>query len=123
MPTGAMLCDDLIFYSRVAATAQSLGLTVKRAKSPGELLELARSDAPSGVILDLQHEGLDLPALLAELKAACPSLPRTVAFGSHVLADALRAAREAGCDWVLPRSKFAHQLEAELPTWLAPRGT
>lgn len=120
MGQGIMLCDDLIFFSRVAATAQSQGLTVAQARTPAALLDQARSTPPSAVILDLQHESLNLPQLLNELRAACPMMPNTVAFGSHVLADVLRAARQAGCQRVLARSQFVEQLATQLPTWLTP---
>lgn len=116
--SGVMLCDDLIFFSRVAATARAAGLVVRQARSAAGVLELAAQLPPGGVLIDLQNDGLDVPALLAGLRAACPVMPRTVAFGSHVEAETLRAARAAGCDVVVPRSKFAHALEADLPAWL-----
>ena len=114
-----MLCDDLIFFSRLAGTARAAGLVVKQVRTASELLETAKLNPPSGVILDLQHEGLDLPALLAGLCEACPAMPRVVAFGSHVEAEVLRAARNAGCDLVLPRSRFVGMLEGSLKEWLA----
>src|SRR5947208_151572 len=115
-----MLCDDLIFFSRVAATARAAGLSVKQARTAAAVLDLARQQPPGGVILDLHTDGLDLPALLAGLREACPAMPRTVAFGSHVEAETLRAARQAGCDLVLPRSRFVKELEGSLAEWLAP---
>jgi CheY-like chemotaxis protein len=118
--TGLMLCDDLIFFSRVAATARARGLVVRQVRSAAALLEQAKQEPPGGVILDLHAEGLDVPALLAGLRAACPVVPRTVAFGSHVEADILRAAREAGCDRVMPRSQFVKELETGLADWLTP---
>ena len=118
MPAGLMLCDDLIFYSRVAATARAVGLVVKQARTPAALLTHAAADPPGGVIIDLQNDGLVVPELLAGLRAACPAMPTVVAFGSHVQAEALRAARQAGCDRVLPRSKFVQELETELAKWL-----
>ena len=66
---------------------------------------------PAVVFVDLAAgELVSPPALLAYQNAAPPGTP-FVAFGSHVDADALDAARDAGCDPVLPRSKFT----AELP--------
>lgn len=118
--TGVMLCDDLIFFSRVSGTARAAGLTVRQARTAAAVLDLARREPPGGVLIDLQNDGLDLPALLAGLREACPAMPRTVAFGSHVLADVLKAARQAGCDRVMPRSQFVKELEAELPGWLGP---
>jgi DNA-binding NarL/FixJ family response regulator len=117
-----MVCDDLIFFSRVAGTARAAGLAVKQARTAAAALDLARQQPPGGVIIDLHTEGLDVAALLAELRAVCPVMPRAVAFGSHVAADTLRAAREAGCDQVMPRSQFVAELEANLAGWLTPPG-
>jgi hypothetical protein len=47
-------------------------------------------------------------------------MPRVVGYGSHVEAELLRAAREAGCDPVLPRSKFVKDLDRDLTGWLTP---
>jgi DNA-binding NarL/FixJ family response regulator len=113
-----MLCDDLIFFSRVAGTARAQGFTVQQSRSPSALLEAAKSNPPAAVILDLQHEGLDLPQLLADLRQVVSVMPRTVAFGSHVEAETLQAARQAGCDLVMPRSQFAKMLEDSLKEWL-----
>ena len=43
---GVMLCDDLIFFSRVAATARAAGLVVKQARTAAAVLE-GLADAPS----------------------------------------------------------------------------
>lgn len=120
MTAGLMLCDDLIFFSRVASAARAAGAAVKQARTPAEALKLAATATPGGVLIDLHNEALDLPAFLAELRAACPTMPRTVAFGSHVDAERLRAARAAGCDRVLPRSKFVEELETDIAAWLTP---
>ncbi len=117
---GLVLCDDLIFFSRIAGASRAAGLTVRQAKTASELVALAQKAAPAGVIVDLQNPGLDLPALLSELQAACPVMPRVVAYGSHVEAAVLRAARQAGCDRVMPRSQFAEELEKEIGAWLKP---
>jgi DNA-binding NarL/FixJ family response regulator len=116
---GLVLSDDLIFVSRIAATAQASGLAIRQARTPAELIALAAKDPPGGVILDLQNPGIDLPALLLKLKAACPLMPRVTAYGSHVEAELLRAAREAGCDLVLPRSKFVKELDGKIAAWLS----
>ena len=119
-PNGLMLCDDLIFFSRVAATAKAAGLRIRQVRSVAAILELARQTPPGGVIVDLQSEGLELSTLLDGLRVACPVMPRVVAYGSHVEAESLRAARQAGCDRVLPRSRFVEELEAAIGEWLTP---
>ena len=117
--TGLVLSDDLIFVSRIAASARAAGLAVRQARTSTELIALAAKDPPAGAILDLQNPGLDLAALLGELNAVCPVMPRVTAYGSHVEAELLRAAREAGCDLVLPRSKFVKELDSQIATWLS----
>jgi CheY-like chemotaxis protein len=112
MSRGLLLCDDLIFTSKVTGTARALGLEVKAARDTRTLLDLARQETPSCVLIDLHNPGLDLNALLAELRAVCPALPRVVGYGSHVEAATLHAARVAGCDPVLPRSRFVEELPA-----------
>lgn len=115
---GLMLCDDLLFASKVLGVAKARGLEVRVARHAPALVELARQAAPGGVLIDLHNPGLDVPALLGELEAACGRRPRVVAYGSHVEAATLHAARQAGCDVVLPRSAFVERLPEELGTWL-----
>src|SRR5690242_20598231 len=119
---GLLLSDDLIFTSRITGTAHALGLTVRAARSADVLLNLARQEAPNCVLVDLSNPGLRLPELLQQLREACPTMPRVVAYGSHVDTATLRAAREAGCDPVLPRSKFVEDLPSALPGWFASAG-
>lgn len=117
-PRGLLLSDDLIFTSRVTATACADGLTVAPAKTAAALLALAREGTPAGVIVDLHNPGLDLDGFLVGLRAACPGMPRVIAYGSHVDAARLKAARAAGCDRVMPRSQFVAELEAGIRGWL-----
>ncbi|MBM3979528.1 MAG: response regulator [Planctomycetes bacterium] len=117
---GLMLCDDLIFYSRVSGTARAAGLSVRMVRTVADLVVAARAAPPGGVIVDVHFPDLDLPALLASLKEACAPVPRVIAYGSHVEAAVLKAARAAGCDLVLPRSAFVEQLEAKIAEWLTP---
>jgi len=116
---GLLLSDDLIFTSRVTGTARAAGLAVKAARAVEALEALARQQHPTCVLVDLANPGLELPELLSRLRAVCPQMPRVVAYGSHVDAAGLRAARAAGCDVVLPRSAFVEQLPLELPAWMA----
>jgi CheY-like chemotaxis protein len=115
---GLMLSDDLIFFSRVAGTARAKGVTVRQVKSAAELVAAVRQSPPSGVLIDLQNPGLELPSLLGELRSICPAMPHVVAYGSHVEREILRGAREAGCDLVMPRSQFVKELEDKLAGWL-----
>jgi len=117
-PNGLVLCDDLIFFSRIAGAARAAGLNVRMVRSAPELLSAVRAAPPGGVILDVHLPALDLPALVGELGA----IPVT-AYGSHVEAEVLRAARAAGCARVLPRSRFVELLETDVTAWLGVRDT
>jgi len=112
-----LLCDDLMFTSRITGTARDLGLLVTPARTPAAVLELAGRQTPRCVIVDIATAGRDLSNLVGLLNELSPP-PRVVAYGSHVDTASLQAARTAGCDPVLPRSKFVQVLPSELPRWL-----
>jgi DNA-binding NarL/FixJ family response regulator len=115
---GLLLSDDLIFASRITGTARAMGLEVRQVRALDQLPESMSRWQARCVIVDLAFPGLDLPDLMHRL-GETGAAPRVVAYGSHVDAAALRAAREAGCAPVLPRSKFVEDLAHELPGWLA----
>jgi CheY-like chemotaxis protein len=116
---GLVLSDDLMFASRITGTARSLGLTIKPARTVAMLEDLARQETPRLVILDLANPGLSVADLLQHLRENCSPMPRVVAYGSHVDPVGLKAARDAGCDIVLPRSAFVEQLPLKLAEWIA----
>ena len=120
---GLLLSDDLIFTSRITATARSQGLDVTTATSQAALQHLAAQRTPRCVILDLSNPGLAVADLVRHLRATCQPPPYLVGYGSHVDAATLRAAREAGCDLVLPRSKFVEELPRAIPAWLGSDST
>jgi len=117
-PLGLLLCDDMIFTSRITGTAQALGLSVKPARSLEALKTLIQQQSPACIIVDLGYPGLSITDFMAGLAHHGSPLPRVIAYGSHVDTATLRAALEAGCHAVLPRSKFVEDLPRALPEWL-----
>lgn len=120
---GLILSDDLIFTSRVTGTARAGGMTVQPARSPELLEQLARQKTPACVLVDLSNPGLEIETLIEKLRTACVPMPRIVAYGSHVDTATLRRAREAGCDVVLPRSKFVEDLPVMLADWMKTKAS
>ena len=114
---GLLLSDDLIFTSRITGTARDLGLMIQPARSVEAVAVLAGQEAPPCVIVDLAYPGLKIADLMDRLRQVCTRMPRVVAYGSHVDTATLKAARQAGCDPVLPRSKFVEDLPQALPEW------
>jgi CheY-like chemotaxis protein len=113
---GLLLSDDLMFTSRITETARQLGLRVTVARSQAEIETLAREQSPVCVLIDLANPGLAIAELVQRLHTGS-GRPFLVAYGSHVDAATLHAAREAGCDVVLPRSKFVEELPRSLAQW------
>lgn len=112
-----ILNDDLMFASRIASHARDVPATVRTVRTSEAALAAARAEPPHCVIVDFQVAGSTLPSLLQGLREL-PRKPYVVAYGSHVDAAGLRAAQDAGCDLVLPRSRFVEILPASLPQWL-----
>jgi hypothetical protein len=112
---GLLLCDDLMFTSRITGTARAANLSLFAARTVAEFVSTAGWMRPTWVIIDLDFPMLKLDEVLRELKEACHAMPRVAAYGSHVDAAGLRAARDAGCEPVLPRSKFVEDLASLLP--------
>ncbi len=107
-PAALLLSGDLFFTSKITGTAEALGIRMDvRGAVPGRI----PGPADGGyrlVILDLAHPGLSPSEVCAKLSEA--DRPQLIAFGSHVATATLQAARDAGCDEVLPRSRISAEL-------------
>lgn len=103
--------DDLLFSSKIRATARQIGAEITFARSPAEILRIAREAQPPLALFDLNSAVSDPVATIGALKAD-PSTAgvRVVAFVSHVQTSLIDAARAAGADEVLARSAFAANL-------------
>jgi len=103
---------DLIFATKLSSTGIALGVGVKIVRTPSQLWDQLRAGGVRLVLVDLSAEGDPLDAI-RRCRADAAS-PRIVAFGPHVEADLLAAAREAGAGEVLARSAFSKKLPALL---------
>jgi DNA-binding NarL/FixJ family response regulator len=93
-------------------------LQVKPVRTLELLEQRCREAIPVCVIIDLGTAKVQAADVVARVKAICPEPPRFTAYGSHVDVATLKAARDAGCDPVLPRSKMAEELPQLLASWL-----
>jgi DNA-binding NarL/FixJ family response regulator len=115
---GLLLSDDWLFTSRIVGTARDLGFDMRPLRTADALLLVAAKQNPRCIIVDLSNPTLTITDLIQQLRACCDPMPRIVAYGSHVDAATLHAARGAGCDLVLPRSKFVEELPKTLSDWM-----
>jgi hypothetical protein len=103
-----VLVRDLLFSSRISATARSLGARVTLVGEPAALAGLAGRR----LIVDLNQPG----ALDAAVVWKGIARGDVVGFVSHVDADTIARAKAAGVDQVMARSQFV----SELPDLLSP---
>src|SRR5262245_20292565 len=108
------LAADLIWATKIKATADALGLPARPVRTL-EMLEarLADSDVKAIVMdLDKPEEAL---AMIARLRGGTATESdrriRILAWGPHLAKELLQQARDAGADDVLTRGAFDHGME------------
>jgi CheY-like chemotaxis protein len=108
-----LLANDLMVVSRVQGAAVHAGASLHAASNAAQAVGLCRDTGASLLIVDLAMASLDLE-FVRQLTADASRSIQIVAFGPHVHADRLAAAREAGCDVVLSRGRFFAEVDAIL---------
>lgn len=105
-----LAATNLLFQSRIAEAARTLGFEVAVVTSDEAVREALDAGPASLLVLDLQAEDVSWREAVAAAGRA-PSGPVPVlAYGQHTKPALLRAARAAGCDLVVPRSTLVEKL-------------
>ena len=105
---------DLMFTAKISSAAKLAGCTIKFIQQQDRLLAALR-EAPSEsaplLIVDLNHVTLKPVEFIASVRST-PGVAATpvLAYLSHTQVDLKRAAEQAGCDLVLPRSVFSQNI-------------
>lgn len=103
-----MFATDLMFRSRVSATARAMGLRVAFASSMEALEKKLAAESPTRAFIDMDADGAT-DAIRLVARTIPPD--RIVAFYAHVH-DALRqAATDAGAGTIMTRGQFAGSVE------------
>jgi hypothetical protein len=97
-----VLVRDLMFASKISATAQAAGAAVKMIREPEKLA----GEQGDRLIVDLNQAG----ALKAAAEWKAKSGGQVVGFVSHVDRETIDRARSLGIDEVLARSQFVLRL-------------
>lgn len=116
-PSVLLLCDDLLWLSKIHATCQALGLRLRGARDLPRLREHLEAESPAAVLLDLDMANVEEAA--AAVRTLHPAA-QLLAFGSHVDTSGLAAARGAGCHGVYTRGQLAAELPAVLGRFAQP---
>jgi DNA-binding response OmpR family regulator len=101
-----MLTTDLLIASQASGAAADQGAEFVHVPSAAVLLDHVRQQPVDLIVVDLANCDTDLAELVAGLRTTDSPGPRVLAFGPHVHAARLAAARDAGCDEVLTRGQF-----------------
>lgn len=114
MADAIVLVDDLFFQAKLFETAKQTGVTLQTVATGEQLVTAAAANPAALIIVDLnaRQGALDAIERLGQNTANNPR--RMIAFLSHVQTDLAEKARAAGCQDVMPRSKFTQNLAAIL---------
>jgi CheY-like chemotaxis protein len=112
MADAVAFVDDLFFLAKMTETARQTGVELKTVSNTDAFLLEAAANPAGTLLLDLNARGNPLAALARLRENAPPAAARrrVIAFLSHVQTDLAEQARAAGCDEVMPRSKFTMEL-------------
>src|SRR6202162_6546754 len=115
MADAVALIDDLFFLAKVHETAKHTGVTLETGATGEHLLKAAAASPAALILVDLnaRQGALDAVEQLCASNGAVngEGKPRgVIAFLSHVQTDLAERARAAGCQDVMPRSKFTQNL-------------
>ena len=109
-PIVAVLCSDLFFASQIEGTAQDYAVPCEVVASQDKLFSLIESGSIRRVIIDLEFPGLDPHDLMSRMPGG--HRPFVLGFGPHVKTEQLAAARAAGFNSAIARSRFSTDLAA-----------
>jgi len=107
MAAVVFLSSDLMFSSRLAGAAKTLGVEVQVVASPAALPQKLTEDCKL-VLVDLAMDKLDVPVVISAVRTGAPAA-KVIAYGAHVDEAALGRAEQAGCDQVMSRGQFHKQ--------------
>src|SRR5687768_5372354 len=107
-----VIISDLIFRSKIDEAARRAGVPLRVAKTPEQLERHLGNATPAVVLMDLEMEGVDTPAMLSRLRAnvEAANVP-VIGFAGHTNVEVIHAARANGVQ-VMARSAFVAQLPA-----------
>ena len=100
-----------MFSIKISTAAKALGTEIYFERAYDKIVPRIREKQPALVILDLNSVKLRPMDVIVAMKSDPELKPiRTLGFVSHVHADIIRDAREAGIDEVLARSAFSDRI-------------
>ncbi len=104
-----VLTDDLIFSTKIEASARQLGAVICLVANLNQLNQALREKTFRRAIIDLNSSNDTAIDGVRSIHEQLPHLP-ILGFCSHVQGELQKQALAAGCSQVVPRSVFVQQL-------------
>lgn len=113
--------DDLFFSSKIREAAKTLDIDLEFIKKPDGFKEQISSEKPSLIIFDLNSRAGTPLEIIKTIKSTSElkHIP-VIGFLSHVQIELKEEADRAGCDLVIPRSRFSKDLRQILRKYSIP---
>ena len=104
--------DDLFFVAKIQEVSRKINVKVEFVKTDKDIAEKTEGseEKPSLIIVDLNSNGIKPLPVITKMRSKYKKATSIVGFVSHVQGDLKVKAQEAGCDVVMPRSAFSHNL-------------
>ncbi len=103
--------EDMFFATKIESAARHSGLTLIQVQNREGLLRELDRVVPYLVVIDLSSQAVGPLEIIRQIRSdARFNGTEIVGFFSHVQHDLEQAAKEAGCDQVIPRSAFSRNL-------------
>ena len=109
-----LISNDLMVVSRLTSATTGIGAEFRVAANATAATALHEEQPADVVVIDLGLAALELEKFVSSVKSNAEHPVQVMAFGPHVHADRLAAARDAGCDVVLSRGQFFAQVDSIL---------
>ena len=103
--------NNMIFTSKIMSILDTMDAEGIKAIRSDEIFHKAQELRPDLIIIDLNLNGIEAPALINKLRSygATKKIP-IVCYSPHILADQMKAAQVAGATEVLANSKMTQRM-------------
>ncbi|HWR83795.1 MAG TPA: response regulator [Candidatus Deferrimicrobium sp.] len=111
--------NNMIFTSKIMTVLDRLEAEGIKAIRSDEIFSIAQEKRPDLIIIDLNLNGIEAPALINKLRSygATQKIP-IVCYSPHVLKDQMKAALSAGATEVFPNSQMSSRMNQILGKYI-----
>jgi len=111
--------DDMFFASKIRQAAKQAGVSLEIAKNKGGLFDTLTDSTPRLIVIDLNSKKLKPLELVRDIKSSDElKIVPILGYLPHVEELLKEEAISAGCDIVMPRSRFSNELTSILKNYV-----